>query len=105
MQRTLLSLCALRFLLPDGGALNARVAAGALAALTPGGAALVVSARPTELLTAMRNALATSTHDDADDAACADAAASDARLAASLAAARVVALNAGGAGVLILRRA
>jgi hypothetical protein len=82
------------------------VAAGALAALAPGGAALVVSARPTELLTAMRNALASSsTHDDADAGARADVASSYARLAASLAAARVVALNAGGAGVLILRRA
>jgi hypothetical protein len=70
------------------------VAAGALGALAPRGAALlVVSARPAELLAAMRDALSSS------------AAAHTALNDGSLAGARVVPLNAGGAGVLILSRA
>lgn len=66
---------------PDGPRRIAAVAAAALHVLRPGGALLVVSARPGERLAAMR-------------AACDDE---------RLAAAEVVELNAAGAGVMVVR--
>ncbi len=69
--------------------MTACVARAALAALAPGGAALVVSARPHELLQRLRAA----------------AAADGNALATALAAAIVAPLNAAGAGVLIVRAA
>ena len=70
---------------PDPGRVIAAVASAALRALRPGGALLVVSARPAERLDAMR-------------AAC------DQRTARALAAAEVAPLNDSGAGVLIVRK-
>ena len=69
----------------DPGRVLAAVTSAALRALRPGGALLVVSARPGERLDAMR-------------AAC------DARTARALAAAEVAPLNDSGAGVLIVRK-
>ena len=70
---------------PDHGRAIAAVASAALRALRPGGALLVVSARPGERLDTMR-------------AACDD------QTARALAAAEVAPLNDSGAGVLIVRK-
>ncbi len=80
--------------------MTARVARAALAALAPGGAVLVVSARPHELLQRLRAAAAARSGSDGADSSCDGDA-----FGAALAAATVAPLNAAGAGVLILRAA